>query len=219
MLSFTRTTGYLCIAVLLLAGCRAAPKVPRYDDRDLRPINADLVSWLGRLKATPEKTGAVAAQSSGSGIGPQAQTFSAGTNAPRAVASPASPTVATTSSGAGPTGTSPIPTGNAAATAATPVGGAAATAPLLTWVAPAGTTPRQTLQVWSAKAGWTLVWNATTDGPPTPAFSLSGEFLTALSAFQRAAVTPYESTPARLKYPLHIEAFTRQKVIQVTDRK
>lgn len=81
------------------------------------------------------------------------------------------------------------------------------------WVASSAQSARSVLTSWANLAGWSLVWDAHTDGPRATTLEVSGSFVTALQGFNAAAGAHTRT------YPLRIEAFTRQKIVHVTDRK
>lgn len=206
-----------------LLGCASHhPKVPSYEDRDLRPINQDLVAWLDRLNvdqpsqkpasAAPEGAKALpggGAEASIGGVsanlrppssGDPAQAGGSPPKPDQTHALPAAPVAARLASGQAKLCPIPLPAGTVA-----PPGDSSA------WSVPAGTSFCQALVQWTTRVNWTLVWDAPTNGPTLPALAVAGDLKDAIRALQKAV------TPAGTHSPLRVEIY-RNATIHVTNR-
>lgn len=79
------------------------------------------------------------------------------------------------------------------------------------WVADAGSTVRDTIQLWAAKAKWTIVWDSKTDFPLRGPLRFEGRFDEAVAQF----ITMYEESDK----PLVADISLQQSLIYVTNRK
>ena len=198
--------------VLLAAGCASkGPVKPSYNDAQLRPINQDLVAWLRRLNINqPESASPVLSRR------PSVQTHPIGQHGQNLIEPNrgAARDVTHVTLPATPQKRPTLSRGSASDPSTLfPVGAADLTAPSPPWVAPAGTSLRQTLTAWAARAGWTLIWEAKSAGPNAATrIQAYGDFVDALRSLIRAGQI------AGAHYPCRVEAFPRQKIIHVTDK-
>ena len=79
------------------------------------------------------------------------------------------------------------------------------------WVAEAGSTLRDTIQTWAAKAKWTIVWDSKMDFPLRGPLRFEGRFDEAVAQF----ITMYEQSDK----PLVADISLQQSLIYVTNRK
>lgn len=221
------TGGMLALA---LAGCASShPKVPSYNDRDLRPINQDLVAWLHRMNAAPVKPSSVMPAANVVAAGPPKPTpastslvtgiGSAGNSLRTSSTSLPTPAAAPPGGAVRPDQTPP-PAKAAASlhpgavyrcSAPIPAGALAPPGASSAWRVPAGTSFCQALWAFAARANWSVVWEAAGDGPRLPELAITGDFNNALRGLMRAA------KPAGKPFPLHVEQWTRDQVMRVTN--
>lgn len=77
------------------------------------------------------------------------------------------------------------------------------------WVAGQGSTLRSAVEQWSGKADWTVIWDASIDYPIVGTLRYRGDYLDAVRQIFQAH--------AGAERPLRADAYTRQKLIHITE--
>lgn len=96
-----------------------------------------------------------------------------------------------------------------ASASATSVADAPLPPPQPSWTAGNGTTLRGSVEEWSAKAQWTVVWDAGVDYPITGSLKYEGTYLDAIRGIFLAH--------SKAERPLRADLYTSQKLIHITE--
>lgn len=190
--------------MVALAGCAShKAKAPSYDDVGLRPINADLVSWMRRLNVQPD--GSVVAQAD------------VHEKAPSAAAQPAIPTVSKAVGRAAEnlsdkSAVAAGGTGGLAKPASKSLAGSPTQARPAIYIGVVNSETRGVLSTWASTAHWSVIWDAKGNGPKLLSSVGEADFVPALRALIKAGTA--KNTP----YPLQIKAYTQQRIVHVQDK-
>lgn len=219
------------LLALVLAGCATShPKIPSYNDQDLRPINQDLVAWMQRMNADPKQAPAAAsgrvaspsepeaAYRSGTklttDIGAAPNTFRPATmvRATAAAQTAAGKVAKSPSARPGASGVaSALPSTAYRCSAPIPAGALAPPGASSAWRVPAGTSFCQALWAFTSRANWSVVWEATGDGPALPEMAITGNFARALKELIRTA------EPRGKPGTLRVDTEAKDQIVRVTN--